>query len=187
VFWSTTIPGRFPETDNQSGQGPPEPGLNHRLYCATSPDMQTFSETRLFFDQGFNVIDADIVKDGRRYVMFLKDETNKPFPVQKNIRVTEAGNAGGPYDPVSKPITGDFWAEGPSGIKIGSAWIVYFDRYREKRYGAAVSRNLSEWTDITDKVQFPPGARHGNVFRVSKAVLNGLLAMEARGTRIKTD
>ncbi|HEX9933741.1 MAG TPA: GDSL-type esterase/lipase family protein, partial [bacterium] len=61
VFWSTTIPGRFPETDNQSSKGPPEPGLNHRIYCTASTDMRTFDGTRLFFDPGFNVIDADIV------------------------------------------------------------------------------------------------------------------------------
>jgi lysophospholipase L1-like esterase len=175
VFWSTTIPGRFPETDGQSSKGPPEPGLNHRIYCVTSPDMQTFSETRLFFDQGFNVIDADIVRDGKRYVMFLKDETTQPFPTQKNIRVAASEHDEGPYSPVSRPITGDFWAEGPSGIRIGSTWVVYFDRYREGRYGAVVSRDLVDWTDITDKLKFPLGARHGNAFRVPENIFRGLL------------
>jgi len=175
VFWSTTIPGRFPETDNQSSKGPPEPGSNHRIYCTTSKDMKTFSETRLFFNQHFNAIDADIVQNGKRYVLFLKDETNKPFTPQKNIRVTLAEHAEGPYGPVSKPITGSFWAEGPAGMKVGNTWVVYFDRYRDGRYGAVVSTDLETWTDITDVLHFPPGTRHGSVFRVSEKVINGLL------------
>jgi hypothetical protein len=174
LFWSTTIPGRFPETDGQSRQGPPAPGLNHRLYSVTSRDMQSFSETRLFFDPGVNVIDASIVKDGSRYVMFLKDETDKPFTQQKNLRVTTAASLDGPWDAISKPITGDYWAEGPSPLKMGDHWIVYFDRYMEKRYGAVVSRDLVTWDDVSDQVHFPPGARHGTVFRVSDEILAGL-------------
>ncbi len=38
LFWATTIPGRFPETD-RSGDG----GLNHRIYCRTTRDFQAFS------------------------------------------------------------------------------------------------------------------------------------------------
>ncbi len=169
IFWATTIPGRFPQTDGQNSKGQGDPGLNHRLYCVTSRDMKSFSPTRLFFDQGFNVIDAAIVRDGARYLMFLKDETNAPFVQQKNIRWTLAPNADGPYRPVSAPITGRFWCEGPSPIKIGEEWVVYFDRYRENRYGAVVSGDLKAWRDISDSLLFPAGARHGTVLRVSES------------------
>ena len=97
IFWATTIPGRFPDTDNQSNEGPPAPGRNHRMYYVTTKDFATFSETKLFYDRGFNVIDAAVVQEGRRYVMFLKDETNKPFTPQKNIRVAFSDRATGPY------------------------------------------------------------------------------------------
>ncbi|MCK4989556.1 MAG: glycoside hydrolase family 43 protein, partial [Bacteroidales bacterium] len=80
VFWSTTIPGRFPETDG-SGDGK----NNHRMYYVSSKDMQHFSETRLLYDPGFNSIDGTLLKHGDRYLMFLKDETRKP-EAQKNIR-----------------------------------------------------------------------------------------------------
>lgn len=63
IFWSTTIPGRFPETDGQSSQGPPVPGKNHRIYYVTSKDLQTFSDTKLLYDHGFNVIDGSLLKD----------------------------------------------------------------------------------------------------------------------------
>ena len=43
--------------------------------------------------------------------------------------------------------------------------------YRDHGYGAVKSRDLKTWQDITDKLQFPKGARHGTVFAVSEDVL----------------
>jgi len=40
-----------------------EEGLNHRIYGTTTRDFWTFSPTRLFYEPGFNVIDATIVRD----------------------------------------------------------------------------------------------------------------------------
>ena len=177
IFWSTTIPGRNPETDNQSSQGPPAPGLNNRIYYVTTKDFKTFSKARLLYDRGFNVIDACIVKDGQRYLMFLKDETNKPFKPQKNIRVATARSAQGPYGPPSPPITGDYWAEGPTAIKIKDTWFVYFDKYREGRYGLVVSKDLKRWEDISQQLHLPQGTKHGTVFQVTDEVLAKLLAL----------
>ena len=55
IFWSTTIPGRFPDTEKAG-----DSGYNHRIYSVTTRDFITFSETKLFYDHGFNVIDATI-------------------------------------------------------------------------------------------------------------------------------
>ena len=168
IFWSTTIPGRFPETE-KSGDN----GLNHRIYYTTTRDFEAFTPTKLFYNPGFNTIDATIVKDAGRYIMFIKDETR--HPPKKNIRVTVSTKAEGPYGPASKPITGDYWAEGPSAIKIDGRWFVYFDKYRKGRYGAVVSRDLKNWEDISNKIHFPKGTRHGTIFRVSKPILTKLL------------
>ena len=73
IFWSTTIPGRFPETDDQG-----DSNYNHRMYYVTTRDFTKFSKTKLFYDQGFNVIDGTIVKENNKYVLFLKDETRHP-------------------------------------------------------------------------------------------------------------
>lgn len=178
IFWATTIPGRFPDTDNQSNRGPPAPGNNHRMYFVTTKDFETFSKTRLFYEHGFNVIDAAVVRGGRRYVMFLKDETNKPFKPQKNIRMAFSDEAVGPYGPPSKPITGDYWAEGPTAVKIDGKWFVYFDKYRQHRYGLIVSCDLMEWTDESDKVRMPKGIRHGTAFRVSEQIAQRLLDLD---------
>ncbi|HEX8142434.1 MAG TPA: glycoside hydrolase family 43 protein [Pyrinomonadaceae bacterium] len=172
LFWATTIPGRFPETE-QSGDN----NYNHRIYLTTTQDFKTFAPTSLFYDQGFNVIDATIVKDGSRYIMFLKDETRQPV-AKKNIRYAVSKRAMGPYGAASEPVTGKYWAEGPTAIKIGGRWIVYFDKYRDHRYGAVASVDLKQWEDISAQVQFPAGARHGTVLRVPQAVLTRLLELK---------
>lgn len=159
IFWASTIPGRFPKGEEQK--------YNHRMYYVTTEDFVTFSDTRLFYDHGFSVIDAAIVKDKDRYVMFLKDETDKPNKPEKNIRIATSQSAEGPYGPPGLPITGDYWAEGPSPIKIGKKWFVYFDKYTQREYGVVTSTDLTHWTDESDKLVMPRGMRHGTVFEIS--------------------
>lgn len=168
IFWASTIPGRFPETEKAG-----DSDYNHRIYATTTKDFISFTETRLFYDQGFNVIDATIIKEGRDYIMFLKDETRNP--PQKNIRAATSSSLNGPYSAPSKPITGNYWAEGPTAIKINGRWIVYFDKYTEKKYGAVSSKDLKTWEDISDKVIFPEGMRHGTIFAVDEKILESLL------------
>jgi len=164
-FWASTVPGKFPETDNQD-KLPSGAGLNHRIYYITTKDFKTFSETKLLYNHGFNVIDATIMKDGKRYIMFLKDETNKPFVPQKNIRIAFSNKPSGPYSKPGKPITGKYWAEGPTAIKIGKKWYVYFDKYAEHKYGVIVSDDLVHWKDISGKLVMPDGIRHGSIIAV---------------------
>jgi beta-xylosidase len=174
MFWSTTIPGRFPETDHQSRQGPPAEGKNHRIYYVATRDFEAYSPARLLYDPGFNCIDACIVPDDGRYLMFLKDETNRPFVPQKNIKLAVADRAEGPYGPASAPITGAYWCEGPSAIRIGGEWFVYFDKFREHAYGAVVSKDLEHWQDVSDRVSFPKGVKHGTALAVPADVLEAL-------------
>jgi hypothetical protein len=112
------------------------------------------------------VIDASIQQNGKQFVMFLKDETKKP--PQKNIRIATSKNLYKNYSQPSAPITGKYWAEGPTAIKMGESWIVYFDKYTEHKYGAVTSTDLVNWADISDKISFPKGTRHGTVFTITK-------------------
>lgn len=170
IIWATTIPGRFPETEN------PQDDNNHRIYCTTTQDFKTFTDTKLFYEPGFNVIDSFLARDdeSERYVMFLKNETKFP-KAEKNIRVAFSDKATGPYGPASEPITGSYWAEGPAALEIDGTWYVYFDKYTEHRYGAVKSKDLNHWTDISEKVHFPGGIRHGTPFKVSLDVLKNLM------------
>ena len=168
IFWSTTISGRFPETETAG-----DDGHNHRMYYVTTKDFETFSETKLFYDQGFNVIDGTLVKEDGKYILFLKDETRTP--PEKNIRVATGNQLTGDFSKPSEPITGNYWAEGPTPVKIGEHWLVYFDKYRKHNMGAVRSTDLKNWEDISGQIHFPDGTRHGTVFKIPKDLLDKLL------------
>ena len=171
IYWATTIPGRFPQSE-----GAGDEKYNHCMYYVTTKDFKTFSDTKLLYDKGFNVIDATIIRDKKENVMFLKDETKTP--PQKNIRIARSNTLTGSYSAPTAPITGDYWAEGPTVAKIDNSWVVYFDKYTKHTMGAVQSTDLVNWTDISDKVSFPKGTRHGTAFRVPIAVLNKLLEVK---------
>jgi predicted GH43/DUF377 family glycosyl hydrolase len=80
----------------------------------------------------------------------------------------------------SEPIVGpgssvqaNQWVEGPTLLKVGDEWWLYFDRFRLRtnRFGLAVSRDLVHWTDRTSEVKVPPEAHHGTIFRVPRAAV----------------
>jgi Glycosyl hydrolases family 32 N-terminal domain len=160
IYWATTIAGKY-KMDTLI-----EKGYNHRLYYVTTKNFKTFSKTKLLYNKGFNVIDATIVYDGKKYIMFLKDETR--LPPQKNIKIATSKKLHKGFFNPTAPITGNYWAEGPTTLKIGNIWIVYFDKYRDHKYGAIQSADLTTWTDVSDKIVLPKGIRHGSIFVVSR-------------------
>jgi hypothetical protein len=166
IYWASTIEGKFTET-----QSTEEKGYNHRIYYTTTKDFKKFNKTKLLYEPGFNVIDASIVKDEKGYTMFLKDETK--VPVQKNLKIATSKKLEGPYTKASEPITGKYWAEGPTATQINGEWIVYFDKYTQKKYGA-VKQTAKGWEDISEQVSFPQGTRHGTVIKVSADVIEAL-------------
>jgi predicted GH43/DUF377 family glycosyl hydrolase len=164
IFWATTIPGRFPATEAKGDDN------NHRMYFTTTADFKTFSKTALFYDPGFNCIDATIAPADGRWVMFIKDETKVPV-AKKNIRLAWADKATGPWGPAGPAISGD-WVEGPSALKIGQTWFLYFDAYTRHRYEGLQSDDLKTWKPF--EPSFPKGVRHGTAFAVPVALLEKL-------------
>jgi beta-galactosidase len=170
IFWATTIPGRHSEVASSES----EKGLNHRIYCTRTKDFQSFTPTELFFNPDFCTIDATILPKNNKFYMFLKNENSNP--PEKNIRITISDKASGPYPvKVSEPITGKYWAEGPTCLEVGEYVYVYFDKYMNHQYGAVRSKNMKDWEDISDRISFPKGVRHGTAFGVSDKVLNQLM------------
>ena len=175
IFWATTIPGRFPATDESGSVNKDGVALNHRIYRTMTRDFKDYGRSELFFDPGFNVIDATILRDGNRYVMFLKDETLRP-EARKDIRLAVADHALGPYVLAPDPISKENWVEGPTAFRAGMDMFVLFDAYTRKRYEGVKSHDLETWTALGAELQMPPGARHGTVFAVPEKILRGLLA-----------
>jgi hypothetical protein len=163
IVWASTIPGRYP--DNLEAHD-----NNHRLYFTTTHDFETFTPAKLFFEPGFSVIDGFLLKDGVRYVLVHKDNTRP----QRNIRIAFSDSPLGPWTNISEPFTEKF-TEGPCALKTGDDWLVYFDAYQEKIYGAVKTRDFKTFTNITKEVSFPEGHKHGTALKVPREILDGLL------------
>jgi len=169
IYWATTIPERFPETAKNADRG-----WNHRMYCTTTKDFRDYTETRLFYDPGFNVIDSTIAKHDNQYIMVLKDETR--FPPAKNLRTARSDKVTGPWSDASNAFTPEgLWVEGPTVLKTDNSYIVYYDAYRKHEYGAMTTTDFSEWEDISDRISFPGGTRHGTALCVTGSILGKLL------------
>ena len=164
IFWASTIPGRFP-------RGVEEDTNNHRMYYTTTKDFKTFTDTKLFLDPGFSVIDCVIVKRGNNdYVLVLKDNTRP----NRNIKVAFGQRPTGPYSTPSDPFTPDF-TEGPTVAKVGEDYLIFYDQYRDKVYGAKRTKDFKSFTDITKKVSLPQGHKHGTIFQIRRKEAKNLL------------
>jgi hypothetical protein len=164
IVWASTIPGRFPK-------GQEDEKNNHRLYCTTTRDFVQFSPTRLFYDPGYSVIDPTIVQRGDHdFVLVFKDNTRQ----QRNIKVAFSDRAAGPYHDDSPAFTPEF-TEGPTVAKVGEDWLIYFDGYRAKRYGAVRTADFLHFTDITDSVAVPVGHKHGTIVMTDRKTIKRLI------------
>ncbi len=166
IFWASTIPGRFPETE-----GAGDDKYNHRMYSTTTKDFETFTPTRLFYEPGFNVIDATILRAENRFYLIVKDETRNP--AKKHLRLASSDNIQGPYENLGPVISPD-WVEGPTAQKVGDDYLIYFDEYTRHRYGALRSRDLKNWESVSEKISFPNGTRHGTALQVPCEIVENL-------------
>ena len=179
IFWSSAVPGTFPETEDRGDiRSTLGIGINHRIYYVKTKDFETYTDTQLFYDGGFVSIDASLLRDGDRYIMVVKDETKRPEP-EKNIRIAIAADAQGPYGPASPPFSPEgVWVEGPTATKIDDEFYVYYDAYMEHRMMGARSKDLIHWEDVSDRLTFPEGSRHGTVLKIDSEILEGLKAVD---------
>jgi beta-xylosidase len=164
VVWASCVPNRFP-------RGVEDENNNHRLYYITTKDFKTISETKLFYDPGFSVIDATIVKRGDQdYVLVLKDNTR----AMRNLKVAFAKSPTGPYTPASVPFTESF-VEGPTTAKVGDDYYIYFDVYERKIFGAMKTRDFIHFQNKTDELKMPVGHKHGTIVKIPASDLKRLL------------
>jgi len=169
IIWASTIPFRFEK-------GIEEEDNNHRMYAVTTKDFKTFSKAKLFLDPGFSVIDAVIVKkEAKEYVLVLKDNTRP----NRNIKVAFGKQALGPYTDVSAPFSGKL-TEGPTVVKAGKDWLIYYDAYGEKRYAAMKTRDFKTFTDVSSETVIPKGHKHGTIVKVDRKIIQRLIALNQK-------
>ena len=165
IVWASCVPSRPFEV------GVEDPKNNHRLYYVTTRDFKTFSKARLLTDPGFSSIDATLVRRGRQdYVMVVKDNTRP----NRNIKVCFARKPEGPWSQASPPFTGKMM-EGPTTIKVDDGWLIYYDRYELKDFGAHYTKDFRHFDDVSAKVRVPRGHKHGTIFETDEQTLQALL------------
>ena len=168
IFWAATIPGRFPETE-----GAGDEKYNHRIYSTTTKDFVKFKPTRLFYDPGFNVIDATLIAtEEGHWRIIVKDETLNP--VKKHLRTAMGDNPEGPFSELAPSFTRN-WVEGPTALRVDGDCIVYFDCYRDRTYGAMRTRDWKQWEDVTAQLSVPKGLKHGTAIEVDGKIIEALM------------
>ena len=164
IIWASCIPGKFPD-------GQEDHKNNHRLYYTTTKDFKTFAPTKLMIEPGFSCIDATLVKRGKNdYVMVLKDNTRP----ERDIKVSYAKTPYGPWSKATEPFTGKMM-EGPTTAKVKDGWLIYYDRYELKDFGAHFTKDFVTFEDVSNKVIVPKWHKHGTIFEVDETILQGLL------------
>lgn len=165
IIWASTVPYKFPK-------GIEDELNNHRMYVTTTKDFKTFSSPELFYDPGYSVIDAVIVKRATKdYVLVLKDNTRP----NRNLKVAFGTSPLGPWGPESEAFSGNF-VEGPTVLKLGDAWYIFCDVYKEYRYGVFKTTDFINFSDVSSEFSIPKDHKHGTIFTAPPSVLEGLKA-----------
>ncbi|KEO74251.1 glycoside hydrolase family 43 protein [Anditalea andensis] len=163
IIWASTIPHRFEKGEEAEDN-------NHRMYYVTTRDFKEFSDTKLFIDPGFSIIDAVIVKrDKEDYVLVLKDNTRP----ERNLKVAFGDSPLGPYEDISEPFTGHL-TEGPTVIEQNGKYLIFFDSYGGEKYDAVKTTDFKTFIEIGDEIQFPEGHKHGTISTIDREILNRL-------------
>ncbi|MEP6677446.1 MAG: glycoside hydrolase family 43 protein [Ferruginibacter sp.] len=167
IVFASCIPNRFEK-------GIEDEDNNHRLYYTTTKDFKIFSDTKLFFDPKFSSIDAVIVKKAMNdYVLVLKDNTRP----NRNIKVAFSNKPLGPFENVSASFTEKF-TEGPAVAKVKDGWLIYYDAYQKKKYGAVFTKDFKTFVNADNLITIPEGHKHGTIVMTDRKMLKKLIRLK---------
>lgn len=169
IVWASCIPNRF-------AKGIEEENNNHRLYYTLTKDFKNFSETKLFLDPGFSAIDAVLVQQSADEIALVLKDNTRP---ERDLKMAFGTDALGPFSAASAPFTQKF-TEGPAVAKLKQGWLIYFDTYQEKKFGAVFTRDFKSFQSADSLISVPTGHKHGTIMRVDKHFLKPLLAINGK-------
>lgn len=172
IVWSSSIPEEQYTPADTLGKN-----VCHRLFYTTTKDFKEFAPYKPFYDPGFNSIDGFVAKIGEGdYQLIVKDNRKPGF---SDLFCVSATDPEGPYGNPSAKFAPTY-SEGACAIKVGDEWLIYFDVYREARFGAVSTTDFKTFTPIDDKISLPAGHKHGTIIKVKESVLDALKAEEQR-------
>lgn len=157
VYWASTT-----ARDNFAKQ---------RIWAARTKDFKEFSKPFIYIEKPTTVIDADIVRDGRTYYRFTKDEKLKAITMESSDKIA------GPWTDVPgfslAAMTG---YEGPACFQLAPAtaekpatWCLLLDYYSKGQgYKAFTTNDLASGKFTpNDDIKFPFRFRHGSILTLS--------------------
>jgi hypothetical protein len=168
---------------------------NSKHYSAWTADWRTLTKPVLFFDPGYQTIDASLAEHNGKYYMAVKDESivydcNVDHPC-RNVLAT-ADRLEGPYTIVPGFRTPDY-TEGPEFLKLEGTklegtklegtklegtnrWLLFYDYWSYGKFGIMETTDFHEWRELdSSEFRIPYRARHNTVFRVAESELALLL------------
>ena len=145
-----------------------------RIWSSRTADFETWTQPSIWFDPGYSVIDATVMRVKDRWMMAFKDERgeNDDPGGYKGIRITGFDNPDGPFDPPSK-IVSERLVEGPTFVQAEDRLLVLFDHFLRGAYGAIESRDGTTWAPAAG-LSVPPGARHASALQVPEDIFRVL-------------
>ncbi|MCS7461350.1 family 43 glycosylhydrolase [Paenibacillus doosanensis] len=153
---------------------------NSKHYAVWTPDWLTLTEPSLFFDPGYQTIDASLAEHEGKYYMAVKDESvvydrSVKHPCHNVLAV--ADRLEGPYTVVPGVRTPDH-TEGPEFLKLEGTnrWLLFYDYWSYGKFGMMETTDFREWRELDqDEFRIPYRARHNTVFPVNESELARLL------------
>lgn len=181
IFWSSTIPGRFPGDDTGDGN------LNHRIWSTTTPDFHTFTPATVFFDPGYSVIDATLIPTPQDpaapFRLVFKDE--RKTPLQKHLLTASGPTLEGPWTNLSEPFS-ETWSEGAAILPVPKGYLAYYDHYRDpQHYRALFTSDWTHWTPPIPALSFPSGMRHGSFLAITQGEYKRLAKLKPAPATLK--
>lgn len=166
---------------------------NSKHYCTRTKDWRTFTKTALFYDPGFQTIDASLAEHEGKYYMAIKDESHVyeplryPHPPMNFLAVSN--QIEGPYEIINGIQTPDY-TEGPEFLWVEreKKWRLYYDYWAYGKFGVMESSDMTHWSSELEesKVRFPYRARHATMFPISENELLKLIEKYALYVHYRT-
>lgn len=155
---------------------------NSKHFSTRTSDWTGFTEPKLFFDPGFQTIDASLAFHNGKYYMTVKDESHvyepqkHPNPPMNILAVSD--QIDGPYEIIPGIQTPDY-TEAPEFLRIEdqNKWLLIYDYWAHGKFAVMQSEDMREWSSELDErsFRFPFRARHATVFQISEQELTKLL------------
>lgn len=154
----------------------------HRIWAARTKDFRKFSPPFIYIEKPQHVIDATIVRDGARYIRFIKDERSKAITMEESAKLA------GPWrDVPGFSLARLVGFEGPECYPLQGAagepptWCLILDYYSKgEGYQPFITHDLASGQfEPAAGFAFPFRFRHGSVLPLSDSEYQALEKLAA--------